>query len=181
MGATLNLDKFELLWFCDGFVGKSHLRWDGYKIMIDNVFPQLNEAEREFIYTYAKRDFSWMFDKEKRKYVDDTPAISFRQMLARYNPANQYKVKLDNGNEVETVDAYKWGDRYYGTERRSCNPDYIVNVEHKQYRKCRNTCCDMRDKCLRYTEHKDGDEMLEGANLWFCKDCDLKITEIETI
>ena len=181
MGAKLHLDKFELLWFCDGFVGKSHLRWDGYGIMINNVFPQLDEDEREFIYTYAKRDLSWMFDKEKSKYVDETPAMYFRQMLARYNPANQYKVKLDNGNEVETVNAYKWEDRYYVTERRSCNPDYIVEVEHQPYRKCRNTCCDLREQCLRYNTCESDDKLLDGWNAWHCKDCDFKITEIEEI
>ena len=177
MSATLNLDKFELLWFIEGFVGKSHLRWDGYKIMINNVYPQLSDTEREFIYVFAKRDFSWMFEKEK----DTTSAKYFRQMLARYNPANQYIVSCDNGKEHETVLAYKWDDRYYITATRCCAPEFVKKTEQISFKKCTNKYCELRESCMRYSTYKEGDKIIDGGKILWCKECDLKITEIETI
>lgn len=179
MGATLKLDRFELLWFCEGFVGKSHLRWDGYKRMIEDVFPQLSEDERECIYTYAKRDLSWHFEGS---FVDETPHSHFKQMLARYNPANQYRVTLKNGCKKEVVDAYKWDDRYFAGMNKFCADEYITNIEHKPYKKCNNGFCASREICMRYKDEIDiNDPTFNGNGNFACGKCDLIITEIEKI
>ena len=177
MAAKLTLDRFELLWWCEGFVGKSHLRWDGYERMVNDVFPQLSEDERECIYAYVKRDLSWHFEG---KYVDETPHEYFKQMLARYNPANQYKVMLKNGNECESVIAYKWNGKYYTCWNRICNEDFIVHTKHLPYKRCCNKYCGSRNKCLRYKEViNEGEDEIEGTRLFACDKCDLIIEQVE--
>jgi len=177
MAAKLTLDKFEILWWCEGFVGKSHLRWDGYKKMVDEVFQQLSEDEREFIYTYARRDLSWHFEG---KSVDKTPHEYFKQMLARYNPANQYKVKLKNGKENEGVIAYKWNDKYYTQWDRYCNEEFIVNVKRLPFKPCGNRYCVSRDKCMRYKDVIDVIEKeIDNLQLFCCEKCDFIIEKVE--
>lgn len=177
MAAKLTLDRFELLWFCEGFVGKSHLRWDGYEKMVNDVFPQLNENERECIYTYVRRDLSWHFDG---KYADETPHEYFKQMLARYNPANQYKVTLKKGCKKEIVDAYKWNDKYYVGWSNYCADEYITNIEHKPYRKCNNKFCKSNGVCVRYNDNIDiNEQYINGNSSYACDKCDLIITNIE--
>jgi hypothetical protein len=176
MAAILRLNRFQLFWLCEGFVGKSHLRWDGYPMMVNDVFPQLNESE--FIYTYAKRDLSWYFEGD---CVDETPRQYFLQMLARFNPANQYRVTMKKGREKQQVteDAYLWDGKYYVGWNRYCDPDYVKKVEQKPYRKCRNGFCAMKEKCLRFTTFTDGDKLLDGIEKWSCDKCDLVIERDE--
>lgn len=168
--AKLNLDRFQLLWFCEGFIGKSHLRWDGYQIMVDKVFPQLTDKEREFIYTYVKRDFKWHW--EDKKFLDETPYRYWLQMLARFNPANQVHVWLKDGTEV---DAYRWDGHYYIGWQRYCADDAIVRMESKPYTMCRNTLCRNNMDCIRFTQRKEGD--VADPNIWITDKCDLLISD----
>lgn len=177
MAAKLTLDKFRLMWLLEGAVGKSHLRWDIYYMFVNDVFPQLNEDEREFIYAYAKRDLSWHFEG---KYVDEVPHEYFKQMLARYNPANQYKVTVQNDEETKTVDAYLWNGRYYVGWMNYCAPEYIIDVKHLPFKVCGNKYCASRDKCLRYKEAIGVDEKeRDGIRLFGCDKCDFIIERIE--
>ena len=173
MAATLKLDKFRLLWLLEGAVGKSHLRWDIYDMFVNDVYPQLNDNEREFIYIYAKRDLSWHFEGD---FVAETPHQFFRQMLARFNPANQYKVTLKDGRKKAEVrdDAYLFDGKYYVGWQRYCAPEYIKKVERKPYKTCTNEYCSAKCKCLRFSEHKKGDDVLEGGNFGVDK-CDFMI------
>lgn len=177
MAATLRLDKFKLLWLCEGAMGKSHLRWDIYDMMVNDVYPQLNDNEREFIYTYLKRDTAWLW--ENPNGLDETPHQYWLQTLARYNPANQYVVTLKEGRKkAQTADnAYLWDGKYYVGWQRYCAPEFIKKIERKPYRKCTNDYCAARCECLRFIEHQKGDEVLEGG-LCGCDKCDL-IIEVE--
>lgn len=150
MAAILSLDRFELMWLVEGAVGKSHLRWGIYDMMVNDVWPQLNDNEREFLYTYIKRDLSWHFENS----TDTTPRDYFYQMLARYNPANQYRVTLKRGREKSVVEenAYLWNDKYYVGWQRYCAPEYVKKVERKSYYICENLYCMAKDHCLRFLE-----------------------------
>ncbi len=174
MAAILTLDKFRLMWLCEGAIGKSHLRWDIYDMMVNDVWPQLNEAEREFIYAYVKRDLSWHFEGE---FVDKTPHEYFMQMLARYNPANQYRVTVKDGRKKAQIveDAYLYDGKYYIGWQRYCAPEYIKEVERKPYNKCTNRFCNARNLCLRNIEHEVGDELLRDNSDWACEKCDFII------
>lgn len=172
MPAKISLDRFELLWYMQGFMGGSHLRWSGYERMVNDVWQQLTDKERECIYMYAKRDLSWHFEGD---HVDETPHKYFQQVLARYNPANQYSVTVDSGAGAKIVSsAYLWQGKYYTAWNRYCAPEYIKKVERKPYRKCVNDYCASRTDCLRFIEHNKGDEILDGGQFG-CDKCDFII------
>lgn len=177
MAAKLTLDKFRLMWLLEGAVGKSHLRWDIYDMFVNDVFPQLSEDEREFIYAYTRRDLSWHFEG---KYVDETPHEYFKQMLARYNPANQYKVTVQNDEETKTVDAYLWNGRYHVGWMNYCAPEYIVEAKHRPFKLCGNKYCKAHKSCLRYREKiHEGEKAFDGTSLFACENCDFIIENIE--
>ena len=179
MAATLTLDRFELLWYLQGGMHGSHLRWSIYEDFVDKVYPQLSDSERDFVYTYAKRDLDhWNGKKpEELEYSSDkTPCKYFRQLLARFCPANQYIVtmKYKDGKETVVDSAYLWDGRYYISYRRSCAEEYIVKVEQKEYNGCGNSFCASKDKCLRYGKKCKEDDRLFGT-----QKCDTLIMQEE--
>lgn len=129
MAATVTLNWHELLWWLQGGMSGSHLRWSVYEDFVDRVWPQLDDKERENIYTCAKRDLSWHFEGD---YVDKTPHQYFLQLLARFNPENQYIVTLkESRRKCIKKQAYLWNDRYYVGWSRYCAPEFIVKAEKK--------------------------------------------------
>ena len=173
--ATINLDKFEILWFCEGAIGKSHLRWGIYDKMVDEVYPVLSEDERVFVYTYLKRDTAWHWTR--RTLGDETPYEYWQQMLARFNPANQYKVTMKRGREKkQVVEAYLFKGKYYINWKSYCDPNYIKDIEALPFKKCINSWCGSRDICKRFCLHPTlDDKLVDGMGHWACSKCDLII------
>lgn len=137
---TLNLDWREVLWWMQGGMAGSHLRWSVYEDMVNHVWPQCSEQDRKNIWLIMRRDFGsywrpegWSgFDLDnahgegewkptmddvrgKRDDVsqpsaithqpsyitDTTPWMYFRQVLARFDSENQYKVTMSVHNAKE--------------------------------------------------------------------------------
>ena len=106
----LNLNWHEVLWWMQGGMAGSHLRWSVYSYMVNKVWPQCSEGERKNIFTIMRRDLGywWRPDgwraeqdtteegewKSESDIFDKTPWMYFRQVLARYNPDNQFAVTL---------------------------------------------------------------------------------------
>ena len=150
--------------------------------MVNDVWIQLGDTEREWLYTYAKRDFAEYFKS------DIPDAKYFNQMLARYNPTNQYKVFVKGARKASEYDkarfptlkkrkpyleCYKWDDKYYANWCCRVADDLIKEVEHLKFRTCTNDCCMNRDTCKRFVFHKKGDDVVE-RNIP-CKVCSLYI------
>ena len=124
---TLNLDWREVLWWMQGGMAGSHLRWSVYEDMVDKVWPQCSEQERRNLWLIMRRDLGWQWrpngwdsyepdphgdgpwkaadngyaiDRSKpddtpyKTITDLTPWMYFRQVLARFDPENQYAVML---------------------------------------------------------------------------------------
>ena len=124
---TLNLDWREVLWWMQGGMAGSHLRWSVYEDMVNKVWPQCSEQERRNLWLIMRRDLGsyWRPDgwsgfdlatahgegdwKPLKGYVidredadgkpvayimDETPLMYFRQVLARFDPENQYAVTM---------------------------------------------------------------------------------------
>lgn len=131
---TLRLDWREVLWWMQGGMAGSHLRWSVYEDMVNRVWPQCDEQERRNVFLIMRRDLgsywrpdgwnghSHMRDKGEGPwkpaaavltYSDDpsydpakcitdlAPWTRFRQVLARFNPDEQYAVTM----RVENSDA----------------------------------------------------------------------------
>ena len=124
---TLTLDWREVLWWMQGGMAGSHLRWSVYEDMVNKVWPQCSEQERRNLWLIMRRDLgSWWrpdgwsgFDlrnahgegewkpaaavltySDDKRYdpakciTDLTPWTYFRQVLARFDPENQYAVTM---------------------------------------------------------------------------------------
>lgn len=135
---TLNLDWHEVLWWMQGGMAGSHLRWIVYEDMVNRVWPQCSEQERRNLWLIMRRDLgSWWrpdgwsgfdianahgegewkpaagvltYNDDKRydpaKVITDlTPWMYFRQVLARFDPENQYAVTMHvhNAKELDGV------------------------------------------------------------------------------
>ena len=131
---TLTLDWREVLWWMQGGMAGSHLRWSVYEDMVNKVWPQCSEQERRNIWFIMRRDLGsywrpdgWSgFDRATAHgegewkpaaavltYSDDptydptkcitdlTPWNYFRQVLARFDPENQYAVTMAVHNQKE--------------------------------------------------------------------------------
>ena len=53
---TLNLDWHEVLWWMQGGMAGSHLRWNVYEDMVNKVWPQCSEQERRNLWLIMRRD-----------------------------------------------------------------------------------------------------------------------------
>lgn len=135
---TLNLDWNEVLWWMQGGMAGSHLRWSVYEDMVNKVWPQCSEQERMNLWLIMRRDLGsywrpngwsgfdlatahgegeWkplkghVIDREDADgkpveyIIDETPWMYFRQVLARFDPENQWAVTLPvhNAQELDGV------------------------------------------------------------------------------
>lgn len=132
---TLTLDWREVLWWMQGGMSGSHLRWSVYEDMVNKVWPQCDEQERRNIWFIMRRDLgnSWRpdgwsgfdmrtargeglwkaddngyaidrEDPDGKPYMvihDLTPWMYFRQVLARFDPENQWAVTMPVRNTEE--------------------------------------------------------------------------------
>lgn len=131
---TLTLDWREVLWWMQGGMAGSHLRWSVYEDMVNKVWPQCSEQERRNIWFIMRRDLGtyWRPDgwsgfdlrnahgegewkpaaavltySDDKRYdpakciTDLTPWNYFRQVLARFDPENQYAVTMRVHNQKE--------------------------------------------------------------------------------
>lgn len=124
----LSLDWREVLWWMQGGMAGSHLRWIVYEDMVNKVWPQCSEQERRNIHYIMGRDLGTYWrnsDGDWKPTMDDvrgkmddvsqssaithqpsyitdtTPWMYFRQVLARFDPDNQYAVTMDVKSEKE--------------------------------------------------------------------------------
>lgn len=131
---TLTLDWREVLWWMQGGMTVSHLRWSVYKDMVNKVWPKCSEQERRNLWYIMRRDLGsyWRPDgwsgfdlrnahgegewkpaavvltySDDKRYdpakciTDLTPWNYFRQVLARFDPENQYAVRIAVHNQKE--------------------------------------------------------------------------------
>ena len=137
---TLNLNWREVLWWMQGGMNGSHLRWSVYEDMVNKVWPQCSEQERRNLWLIMRRDLGWWwrpdgwsgFDfanahgegewrpaaavltysddmryDEAKVITDITPWMYFRQVLARFDPENQYAVTMHVHNAEELDDVLR--------------------------------------------------------------------------
>lgn len=163
-----NLDQFDILHWMEGCAIGSHLRQGIWERAIDEFFPKLTQRQRETIYTYAKRDLSRNFTS-----FDGIPhyaADIFNQFLARYNPANQYRVTAEREGEKETSDAYKWKGKYYISSKVWISPDYITEIKHKPFDMCGSIMCSVHDTCARYKPNVERLRYYDHCDMYISKE-----------
>jgi FAD/FMN-containing dehydrogenase len=109
----LQLEWREVLWWMQGGMAGSHLRWSVYEDMVNKVWPQCTEQERRNIHYIIERDFGtyWRNSdgdwKPENEIFDKTPFEYFRQVLARFDPDNQYAVTMRVHSQSELDSVFK--------------------------------------------------------------------------
>ena len=114
---TLNLDWREVLWWMQGGMAGSHLRWNVYEDMVNKVWPQCSEQERRNMWLIMRRDLGtyWRPDgwsgfdlinakgegEWREDIFDKTPWEYFRKVLARFDPENQFAVTMRVHNQKD--------------------------------------------------------------------------------
>ena len=104
------MDWREVLWWMQGGMSGSHLRWSVYEDMVNRVWPQASEQERRNLWLIMRRDLGYwwrpdgwqglshMRDKGEGPWrtdiTDKTPWEYFRRVLARFDPDRQWAVTL---------------------------------------------------------------------------------------
>ena len=69
---TLTLDWHEVLWWLQGAMSGSHLRWGAYEDMVNRVWPQCSEQERRNIFWIMRRDLGYWWRPEGYNGYDRT-------------------------------------------------------------------------------------------------------------
>lgn len=120
---NLQLDWREVLWWMEGGMAGSHLRWSVYEDMVNKVWPQCSEQERRNIFLIMRRDLCkyWRPDEWngldfnstgegawRDDIYDTTPWEYFRHVLARFDPDNQYAVTMRMHNQKELYGVVKY-------------------------------------------------------------------------
>lgn len=160
---TLDMDWREVLWWMQGGMAGSHLRWSVYEDMVNKVWPQCSEQERRSLWFVMRRDLgSWWrpdgwsgFDmreargeglwkaddngyaidrkdpdgKPYKAITDLTPWMYFRQVLARFDPENQYAVTL----RAETDDEIEGSMKGLSKAQIISTPTLMVSADRQRY------------------------------------------------
>ena len=152
----LELDWREVLWWMQGGMAGSHLRWSVYEDMVNRVWPQASEQERRNMFLIMRRDLgSYWRPKEwnghshmtedgegpwREDIFDKTPWIYFRQVMARFDPDNQYAVtmKVKDGEQyshlIESVPGVSIISRPFlchipeGQKWESCTTRFVIRT-----------------------------------------------------
>lgn len=115
---TIDIEFNDLLTFVEVGMRGSHLKWHIVERAINEFYHKMDFIERSMAYERFKSIVDQLegWNEELNK-----------QLLYRYDPDNQYNVKLVNGS---TVHCYKDLDQYkYCTKvGYSVKPEHIKNV-----------------------------------------------------
>ena len=119
----IDLDIFGLWYFLESCLRGSHLRSGYVQDFTDVYFEKLTPEERKFLYDSA---LDKLYDGEFKP--DNTMCGHDVWLMARYNPDNQYSVKV-KGCDNDVI-AFKLPDdnNYYIGERCHINESYIISV-----------------------------------------------------
>ena len=142
---TLTLDWREVLWWMQGGMSGSHIRWSVYEDMVNRVWPQCDEQTRRNLHYVMRRDLGYYWRpagwsgyklpatgegewKPEAEIHDRTPWMYFRQVLARFDPDQQWAVTV----RCPDSDALDWHLRLTPQASIISRPKNIPKGKHWQ-------------------------------------------------
>lgn len=120
----VNLDIHEMFYLLESCLRGSHLRSSTILKYVDDWYSLLSPSQRQCLYDWTLR---LVYDGEFKQ----RPAAcgADRIFMARFAPDNQYRVTVSDGENTETVEAYKLDDRYWVKSNRCCAEECITKIE----------------------------------------------------
>lgn len=117
----VNLSTHEMYYLLESCLKGSHLRSTTIIRFVDEWYSKFTKKQRENLYNWVLRNvYGGEFKPRPQLFGAD------EIFMARYNPDNQYRVTLING---DTVEAFKMKDRYYVLSNRFIDENCIIKVE----------------------------------------------------
>lgn len=120
--STFTIDFFELSFLAEACIPPRPIaRTCFWHNLTDKYWEQMSEDERSRLFEWLNRNWTYKESLE----ANDEDLLMFHN---RFNPDNQYMVKVKFNNTEEEYRTFKHNDRYCTGTRKSVNSDYIVDV-----------------------------------------------------
>lgn len=117
----VNLSKFEMFYLLESCLNGSHSRSGTILGFVNEWYNKFTKKGREQLYNWVLRNVYEGEFKERPQLCG-----ADKIFMARYNPDNQYRVSLINGN---TVEAFKMDGTYYVSSYKYISDICITKVE----------------------------------------------------
>lgn len=120
--STFEIDFYELSFLAEACIPPRPIaRAMFWQSLTDKYWYQMTEGERAHLFEWLQRN-GWY--EESLKEEEDTQVFH-----ARFDPDNQYTIKVDYYGEESERRAFKLNDNYYIGRNRWVSDEYIVSVE----------------------------------------------------
>ena len=120
--STFTIDFFELAFLVEACIPPRPIaRAMFWQSLTDKYWEQMTEGERAHLFEWLQK--SWVYE-ESLKEQEDTQVFH-----ARFDPDNQYTIKVIYDGEESEYRAFKLNDNYYIGRNRWVADEYIISVE----------------------------------------------------
>ena len=120
--STFTIDFFELAFLVEACIPPRPIaRAMFWQSLTDKYWEQMTEGERAHLFEWLQK--SWVYE-ESLKEQEDTQVFH-----ARFDPDNQYTIKVIYDGEESEYRAFKLNDNYYIGRNRWVANEYIISVE----------------------------------------------------
>ena len=120
--STFTIDFFELAFLVEACIPPRPIaRAMFWQSLTDKYWEQMTEGERAHLFEWLQK--SWVYE-ESLKEQEDTQVFH-----ARFDPDNQYTIKVNYSGEESEHRAFKLNDNYYIGRNRWIADEYIISVE----------------------------------------------------
>lgn len=117
--STFTIDFFELSFLAEAYIPPVPIArsmfWDE---LCDKHYHKMTPDERKHL-------FGWIQESPKFDLYNE----DCQYFYARFNPANQYRVRCFYDGEAQEVDCFRFNDRYHTRKNTSINEEYVTNIE----------------------------------------------------
>ena len=116
--SEFRIDYFELMFLAESVSPKGPIaRSMCFDSFSDKHYHHMNEEQRLQFFIYVQKQPYFTLGDEQ-----------CRHFYARFNPHNQYKVSCFYIGKAQTVDCYRFNDKYMVSRNCSINDDYIKKI-----------------------------------------------------
>jgi hypothetical protein len=120
--STFQIDFFELAFLAEACIPPRPIaRAMFWQSLTDKYWYEMTEGERIHLFEWMWKN--WVYE-ESLETEEDTQVFH-----ARFDPDNQYTIKVDYDGEISEHRAFKLNDNYYIGRNKWVADEYIVSIE----------------------------------------------------
>jgi hypothetical protein len=123
MKKPIEIDYFESLKLFDSVIYGGTILSHSIRVKFVDVWYH------HYLPEQIKSFYEYMVRTKDSSYLKGEYLEWFNLILSRYNPDNQYEVTLENGDEKQTVIAFKHDDKYKLSSIMNCKEKHIKSIK----------------------------------------------------